>query len=111
MCPAVCPAELASMRSREPGCARLFAGSAAPGVRPPAGPSAARPLRTNPTPPAMPFGRDCSAVTSAHVVPPLCCGPGPKLGGALRLTGGQGRFLDATLAQWNCLDETGVQGP
>jgi len=30
--------------SREPGSARLFADSAAPGVRPPAGPAAARPL-------------------------------------------------------------------
>jgi len=47
-CLAVCPAELASMRSRAPGCARRFAGSAAPGVRPPAGPSSARPLQAEP---------------------------------------------------------------
>ena len=47
-CLAVCPAELASMRSRAPGCARRFAGSAAPGVRPPAGPSFARPLQAEP---------------------------------------------------------------
>lgn len=36
------PAELTSMRSREPGGARLFSGSSPPGMRPPAGPSVDR---------------------------------------------------------------------
>ena len=104
-------AGLPSKKIEEPGCARLFAGSVAPGVRPPAGPSADSPATNRSDAATDAFGRRLLRGDVRSWPAASYSGPGPKLGGAFRLTGGQGRLRNATPAKWNCLDEAGVQGP